>query len=120
MPPAAPEGVQTPQLLGDGAQFLCGHRSKARDFLRIARAERLAQTLKVENVAGEGDDRIFIDKVTVQYTQETAHLDLLSGLLRDFPEERTFDRLSAFNAPGGQAGRSASRNGVSYAAGFHR
>jgi len=103
VPPAAPKGVQAPQLLGDDAQFLCGYGSKTRDFVRIGRAERPAKTLKVENVADEGIDSASIDEVAIQHAQETAHLDLLSCLLSDLTEKSLLDGLSPFDASGRQA-----------------
>ena len=103
VPPAASKGVQAPQLFGDDAQFLCGYGPKTRDFIRIGRAERLAETLKVENVADEGIDTASIDEVAIQHAQESAHLDLLSSLFSDLPEKRLLDRLSPFDASGRQA-----------------
>lgn len=103
VPPAASKRVQAPQLLGDESQFLCGYGSKAGDFIRIGRAEPLAETLEIKNVTDKGTAVAAIDEVAVQHAQKTAHLDPLSCFFRNLTEERPLDGLSPLDASGWQA-----------------
>ncbi len=76
--------TQTSQHLGDGTQLMGGNSSKSSDLIRIGWAKLAAQTLQIEDVTDEGEDRVGADKVTVQDAQETTQLDSLPGLFSDF------------------------------------